>query len=155
MKKLLLCLGSLIAISTVSYADDETVTALVGAQTYKCTMETELVCKPVNELQQQEVVLKKNGSSLTIADDERGLDALIETSVADGDMSYDITFCSKTVCTVSSSNGGSDGYINQTMFGQYNITEKTFYVLGFFITTQNKAANLKALIQAKFASFGR
>jgi hypothetical protein len=155
MKKLMLCLVSLLAISAAAYADEDTVTALVCAQTYQCTMGTELVCKPVNELQQQEVVLKKDGSVFRIADEARELDALIETSVTDGDMSYDITFCSKTVCTVSSSNGGAEGYINQTMFGQYNITEKTFYVLGFFITTQNKAANLKDLIQTKFGSFRR
>lgn len=137
------------------YGADDTVTALVGTQTYQCTMGTDLVCNPVNTLQQKQIVLNKNGSSFQIADAARGLEALIETSVTDGDMSYDITFCSSTVCTVSSSNGGPDGYINQTMFGQYNITEKTFFVLGFFITTQSKVTNLKDLIQAKFSSFKR
>lgn len=155
MKKLMLCLVSLLTISAAAYADDDTVTALVGTQTYLCTMGTELVCEPANELQQQQIELKKDGSAFKIADELRGLEALVETSVTEGDMSYDVTFCSKTVCTVSSSNGGSEGYINQTMFGQYNITEKSFYVLGFFITTQNKAANLKDLIQAKFKSFRR
>jgi len=155
MKKLMLCLVSLLAISATAYADEDTVTVLVGTQTYQCTMGTEVECVPANELQQQQIVLKKDGSAFKIADEPRGLDALVETFVTDGDMSYDITFCSKTVCTVSSSNGGSEGYINQTMFGQYNITEKTFFVLGFFITTQNKAANLKDLVQAKFATFRR
>lgn len=69
MKKLMLCLVSLLAISAAAYADEDTVTALVGAQTYQCTMGTELVCKPVNELQQQEVVLKKDGSVFRIADE--------------------------------------------------------------------------------------
>lgn len=155
MKKLMLCLGSLLAISTSVYAAEDTVTALIGAQTYKCVNGKEVVCSPVNELKQQEVVLKKDGSTFSIADEDRKLDALIETSVDDGDMYYDITFCSQTVCTISSSNGGSEGYINQTMFGQYNITQESFFVLGFFITTQDKAANLKDLIQAKFANVRR
>lgn len=153
MKKLMLCLGSFLLISGAQAAD--TVTALIGTQTYQCSFGPDLVCKPANELQQKQIVLKKNGSSLKIADAPRGLEAIIDTSVTDGDMSYDITFCSKTVCTLSSNNGGPEGYINQTMLGQYNMTEKTFFVLGFFITTQNKAANLQDLIQAKFASFGR
>lgn len=142
-----------ISISTLANAANDSVTALVGTQTFQCTFGTELSCTPANELQQKQIVLKKDGSSFKIADEARGLEALIDTSLSNGDMSYDVTFCSTTVCTLSSSNGGPNGYINQTMYGQYNVTEKSFFVLGFFITTQNKPFNLKEKIEQKFSSF--
>lgn len=152
MKKFL-CLVPLLLISTAASATDDSVQALVGTQTYQCTIGAELDCRAVNEVQQKQIVLKKNGSSFKVSDVPRGLEALIETSVSEGDMNYDVTFCSKKVCTLSSSNGGSDGYINQTMFGQYNITEKTFFVLGFFISTQGKTANFKKILTEKLSNF--
>ena len=152
MKKQLLCLVVLLSISTIATAADDSVTALVGTQTFQCTLGNELKCTPANELQQKEIVLKKHGSSFKIADEARGLEALIDTSLSNGDMSYDITFCSTKVCTLSSSNGGPNGYINQTMYGQYNVTEPSFYVLGFFITTQATVTNLKEKIEQKYSS---
>lgn len=151
MMKKLLFLVFLFTNSKGIHAATDSVNAIVGTQTYQCTLEAELNCKPVNELQQKQIVLKKNGSAFKISDEGRALEALIETSVTDGDMNYDITFCSKAVCTISSSNGGPEGYVNQTMFGQYNMTEKTFFVLGFFISTQDKVANMKKLLQEKMS----
>lgn len=155
MNKLLLGLGTTLFFFNVAHADvvaADSVSVVVGTQTYQCSMTEGLKCNPVNAVQQQQITLKKNGGKIQIADSARGLSVDIATSVENNQVSYDATFCSNTVCTLSTNNGGVNGYIDQTMFGQYNITEKTFYVLGFFITSQNKTINLKEKVMSRFSN---
>lgn len=150
MKKLLLALGSSLLLFNIAMADD-TVKVAVGTQTYQCTINGNLTCNAVNEVQQQTLTIKKNGGHFQIADAARKLTADIDTTTENAQVSYAVTFCSSSVCTLSTSNGGKNAYINQTMFGQYNITEKSFYVLGFFINSQNAPVNLEEKILAQFA----
>jgi hypothetical protein len=156
MKKLLLSFGATLLFLNLSNAKaDDTVSVLVGTQTYQCTTAGGLKCNAVNSVQQQQMTIKKNGGKIQIADSARNLSADISTSVDNNEMSYDVAFCSKTVCTQSSSNGGAVGYINQTMFGQYNLTESSFYVLGFFISSQNKALDLETKAAAHFSALSK
>ena len=150
MKKLLLVLGTTLLSLNIALAADS-VKVAVGTQTYQCTINGNLTCNPVNEVQQQTMTIKKNGGHFQIADAPRNLSADIDTTVENGQVSYAVTFCSHTVCTLSTNNGGVNAYINQTMFGQYNVTEKSFYVLGFFINSQNTSVNLKEKILAQFS----
>jgi hypothetical protein len=150
MKRLSFCLPILCAFFAFSAFSaetkalaDETQKVLIGTQTYQCDINPQLSCKAINNVQQKEILIKKNGGKIQIADAPKGLSADIDTTFENSQMSYDITLCSKTVCTTSNSNGGQNGYINQTMFGQYNITEKTFFVLGFFINSENHPVNLE------------
>ncbi len=149
MKYLILALSSTLFSFNIAQAAD-TVKVAVGTQTYQCTINGNLTCNPVNEVQQQTMTLKKNGGHFQIADTPRNLSADIDTTLENGQVSYAVTFCSHTVCTLSTSNGGANAYINQTMFGQYNVTEKSFYVLGFFINSQNTPVNLQEKILAQF-----
>lgn len=154
MKNLLLTLGTTLFFLNLAHADvpaADSVNVIVGTQTYLCTTSGGLKCNPVNTVQQSQFTLLKNGDKVQIADSARGLSADITTSVKNGLMSYGIVLCSKTVCTQSSNNGGAAGYINQMMFGQYNLTESSFYVLGFFITSQNKAMDLETSAKQNFA----
>lgn len=150
MKNLLLVIGASVLMSNMALADD-TIKVAVGTQTYQCTINGNLTCNAVNEVQQQTLTLKKNGGHFQIADAPRKLAADIDTTIENNEVSYAVTFCSSAVCTLSTSNGGKNAYINQTMFGQYNITEKSFYVLGFFINSQNAPMNLEEKIMAQFA----
>ncbi len=159
MKNVLLCSAISLLLSAASFADDtptntasDTVKVLVGTQTFKCDLNGSLSCKAINEIQQKEMVVKKDGGKIQIAEQSKGLSADIVTSLNNGNVIYDITLCSNTVCTVSDNNGGSNGYINQSMFGQYNITEKTFYVLGFFINSENNSVNLSESIYSKIST---
>lgn len=150
MKKLLLGFGAYALLFNVAMADDS-VKVSVGTQTYLCTINGNLTCNAVNDIEQQTLTLKKSGGHFQIADAPRKLSADIDTTVENAQVSYSVTFCSNTVCTLSTSNGGANAYINQTMFGQYNITEKSFYVLGFFINSQNAPVNLQEKILTQFA----
>lgn len=138
-------------LSAASFAED-TVKVLVGTQTFQCEINGNLSCKAINNVQQKEMSIKKDGAKIQIADQAKGLSADIITSLNAGNVVYDITLCSNTACSISDNNGGSNGYINQTMFGQYNITEKTFYVLGFFINSENKSVDLAEKIYSKFTA---
>jgi hypothetical protein len=144
MKLAIILFSGILAFGAHSAMADDTVKVLVGTQTYQCEINTVLTCKAVNALQQKEMTVKKSGGKIQIADAAKGLSIDIDTTFENADMSYAVTLCSNTACTLSSSNGGANGYINQTMFGQYNITEKSFFVIGFFITTQNKPISLDA-----------
>ena len=157
MKKFLLCLCALLLNNYDSIASevvDETIKVMVGTQTYQCEIANQsLSCKPVNSVQQKEMNIKKNGGRIQITDAPRGLSVEITTSLDNTQVNYNASLCSNTVCTVTDNNGGVNGYINQTMFGQYNITEKSFFVLGFFINSQIKPVNLEEKIKSQFSSY--
>ena len=133
----------------MAYAED-TVKVSVGTQTYLCTLTSQLTCNPTNQVQQQVMNLKKNGGKIQIADKERGLSADIDTSLDHNNVIYDLTLCSDKTCSISTVNSDAVGNINQLMLGQYNITEKSFYVLGFFINSQGKAMDFEAALLKKF-----
>ncbi len=123
--------------------DAESIKVLVGTQTYHCETNGGLSCKAINAVQQKEIFIKKNGGKIQVVDEPRNLSADITTTMDNGEMNYDITLCSQSVCTQNSSNGGASGIIDLTMFGQFLLSEKSFYVLGFFISSQNRAAPLE------------
>lgn len=125
-------------ISTSVFAEDS-VKVLIGTQTYFCQITDQLSCQAANQVQQQQVLIKKDGAKLEITDDKYNLKATIETSLNQSkSVVYDFTLCSKESCTVSTATTDSAGTINHMMLGQYNITQKSFYVLGFFISNQAK-----------------
>lgn len=123
--------------------DDSTVKAVVGTQTYQCTLNPNLSCKAVNELQKKEIVLKKNGGQVSLVDSARNLSADISTTLDGVNVVYDITLCSGLACSISTVTTNAAGSINQVMSGQYNITEKSFFVLGAFISNQKAEINLE------------
>jgi hypothetical protein len=144
--KFLSGLGFIFLILNSAYADD-TVRVTVGTQTYHCEIGTALTCNPVNEVQQKTILLKKNGGNLSVEDKARNLSAYTVTSLSGAKVVYDITICSSQSCSISTVTSDSSGNINQVISGQYNITQKSFDVLGFFISTQNGVVDLQAKIQ--------
>lgn len=127
---ILLCL----LVSTAAIADD-TVKVTVGTQTYLCEITSQLNCKAANQVQKTDLQLKRNGGQINIQDKDRKLNAEIATSLDYNNMIYDLTICSAETCSQSTVTTDPNGSINQVMAGQYNITQKSFYVLGFFIST--------------------
>jgi hypothetical protein len=142
MSHIIFFLNLFLLISTQAFADDS-VKVTVGTQTYLCEIAAQLNCKAVNQVQQQEMALKKNGGKIQIADKDRGLSADIITSLDKNNVVYDITLCSSQSCSINTVTSDTTGNINQVMAGQYNITQKSFYVLGFFISTHASGLNLE------------
>jgi hypothetical protein len=114
---------------------DESVKVVVGTQTYRCELGAELNCHPVNEVQQKTILLKKNGGAVNVEDKPRNLSADLSTSLNNGLVVYDVTLCSGQSCSISTVTTDSTGTIDQVLSGQYNITQKSFDVLGFFISS--------------------
>lgn len=127
---------------------DDTVRAMIGTQTFLCELSNQLSCKAVNQVQQKEIQLKKAGAKIQIEDKARNLSAEIETSLDGVNVIYDLTLCSAESCSMSSVITNSSGSINQTISGQYNITQKSFYVLAVFINTNLSPVNLEEKIIA-------
>ena len=148
--KLLCGLGFLVLITNSSFADD-TVKVTVGTQTYHCEINSELSCKAVNEIQQKAILLKKNGGEVGVEDKPRGLTADTVTSLNGTNVVYDVTICSAQSCSISTVTSDSTGTINQVISGQYNITQKSFDVLGFFISTHAGVVNLQEKIMQKIS----
>jgi len=138
-------LSFLLILSTNLFAED-TVKVLVGTQTYLCEITNQLNCKAVNQVQKAEIQLKKNAGNVTIEDKERKLNAEIATTLDHNNVIYDLTICSAESCSLSTITSDPNGSINQVMSGQYNITQKSFYVLGFFISTQANTINFEEKI---------
>ena len=115
----------------------------VGTQTYHCDLGAELNCKAVNEVQQKAILIKKNGGQVGVEDKPRGLTADAVTSLSGTNVVYDLTICSPQACSIATTTSDSLGKINQVVSGQYNITQKSFDVLGFFISTQAGIVNLE------------
>ena len=146
--KLIAGLGLLLLVSNSAFADD-TVKVTVGTQSYHCDLGAELNCKAVNEVQQKAIVLKKNGGQVGVEDKPRGLAASAVTSLNGTNVVYDVTICSGQSCSISTVTTDSTGKINQVISGQYNITQKSFDVLGFFISTQAGVTDLQEKIIQK------
>jgi hypothetical protein len=143
MRKIIIFLSLLISVA--SFADD-TVKVTVGTQTYLCEITNQLNCKATNKIQKTEIFVKKNAGQINIQDKERKLDGEIATSLDHGNVVYDLTLCSPDSCGLSTVTTDSNGSINQVVSGQYNITQKSFYVLGFFISTHASDINLEEKI---------
>jgi hypothetical protein len=143
MSKIIIFLSLL--ISATSFADD-TVKVTVGTQTYLCEITNQLNCKPANTVQKTEILVKKNAGQINIQDKERKLNGEIATSLDHGNIVYDLTLCSQDSCSLSTVTTDPSGSINQVMSGQYNITQKSFYVLGFFISTHASDVNFEEKI---------
>jgi hypothetical protein len=133
MIKTISLLFILLTNMSLAYADD-TIKLLVATQTYFCEMAEQMNCKAVNQPQQKEVVLNKNGGNVHIEDKEHKLNAFVNLSMDSTDVAYEMTLCSEQVCTVSVLSTDPNGTITQSMSGQYNLTQKSFYVLLLFIT---------------------
>jgi hypothetical protein len=130
---------------SLSFADD-TVRLFAATQTYFCEMSDQMNCKAVNQPQQKEILLNKNGGNVRIEDKEHKLSANAYVSMENTNVAYEMTLCSEQVCSVSVMITDSTGTITQSMSGQYNLTQKSFYVLLFFITTNiQKTNNLNIL----------
>jgi len=133
---------------------DDTVKLMVGTQTFLCEFTSQLNCKAVNQLQQKEIQLKKDGAKIQIEDKARSLSAEIQTSLSGANVIYEITLCSVESCSISNVVTNSLGSINQTMSGQYNITQKTFYVLALFVNSDLSSVNLeKSIIAPKLTKY--
>ncbi|MGZ3807585.1 MAG: hypothetical protein ACXVCE_05825 [Bacteriovorax sp.] len=151
MTKTIAFLGLFLLTSTQSFAED-TVKATIGTQTYLCELTTQLSCKAVNQVQQKEMLLKKNAERIQIEDKDRGLSAEVSTSLDNNNVVYDLTLCSSQSCSMSTVTSDPSGNINQVMSGQYNITQKSFYVLGFFISTHANGLNLEdKILNSKYS----
>jgi len=136
--------------ATSAFAED-TVKVTVGTQTYLCELSSELNCKAVNAVQQKEILLKKQSGKVQIEDKAKGLSAEVITNFVNNSVVYDMTLCSNQSCSISTTTSDATGNINQVMSGQYNITQNSFYVLGFFISTHANAVNLEEkILNTKF-----
>ena len=153
MSKIVGFLSFLLLSSNIALADD-TVKVTVGTQTYLCELTSQLNCKAVNQLQKQDIQLKKNAGQISIADKERNLTADIATTLENNNVVYDVTLCSSQACSLSTVTSDPTGNINQVMSGQYNITQKSFYVLGFFISTHANGVNLEENLLNKLSNLG-
>ena len=141
-------LGFYLLLTNITLADD-TVKVTVGTQSYHCDLGSELNCKAINEVQQKVINLKKNGGQVGAEDKVRGLSADVITSLNGNNVVYDVTICSGQSCSISTVTSDLTGKINQVISGQYNITQKSFDILGFFISTQANAINLQETILNK------
>ena len=130
------------AFINTSFAED-TVKVTVGTQTYHCELGAELSCKAINQVQQKSLLLKKNGGQVGVEDKPQGLNADVSTSLNGTNVVYDFTICSAQTCSVTTTTSDSTGKINQVISGQYNITQKSFNILGFFISNQAGAIDLQ------------
>ena len=129
--------------SAHSLADQENVKLSVASQTFQCSIANQqLNCKPLNQPVEQTVDLAKNNGKFTVADTDKGLSLDISTTLDGGNVNYNLTECSNTVCTLNNVYSDSSGSINQVIAGQYNLTEASFYVLGVSLTNQNKILNI-------------
>jgi hypothetical protein len=145
---------ALFLLSTTAVFADDSVKVKVGTQTYLCEITTQLNCKAVNQVQQKELLLKKNAGAVHIEDKERGLTADIATAIDNNNVIYDITLCSAQSCSLNTVTSDPTGNVNQTISGQYNITQKSFYVLAFFISNRTSVINIEADILNKFSHLG-
>lgn len=116
---------------------DETIKVTVGTQSYHCELGAELKCLAVNDIQRKTIQLKKNDGSVAVEDKPRGLSIDVSTSLSEGRVVYDLTTCSLQSCSISTVTTDFSGSINQVVSGQYNITQKSFDIIGIFLTTQN------------------
>jgi hypothetical protein len=143
MSKLFLLLSLLlIGVHQSNAFADDTVKVIVATQTYQCDFTDKLNCKAINEFQQKEIMIKKNGGSVQVEDKEHGLMATMVTVLEGSNVSYGLTLCSALSCSVSTVESNSNGDIAQSMSGQYNITQKSFKVLLFFITNKLSSTNM-------------
>jgi hypothetical protein len=130
--------------SSKSFAAD-TVKVIIATQVLQCTLGEKLNCKALGQIQSKEIVLKKEGGNVELVDKEHGLSAEIVTSLENNNVVYSMTLCSSETCSISTTNTDQKGNINQSMSGQYNYTQKSFYILLFFITNQVSGLNLEEL----------
>lgn len=130
------------------HASTDTVKINVATQTYQCTITQSLTCTPVNQVQTKIMEINKVDGKISIADAPKGLSMDLVSSVENGNVYYDITICSSKSCSLNNVAGGTTGKIAQTMFGQYNITEKSFYVLGVSYNTDNAPIDFQRKISA-------
>lgn len=130
--------------------DEQKVNLIIGAQTYLCEQANEQIsCHAVGELQRKQVSIYKSGGYIGLKDKARNLTAEIVTSVVDTSVVYKATLCSRQTCSNSHVWTDPKGTVNQVMSGQYNITQKSFYILGFFLTTSGTLDNLNEKIIRK------
>jgi hypothetical protein len=132
--KLITSFGLLFLLSNGAFGE-ETIKVTIGTQSYHCDLGAELKCVSVNEVQRKTIQLKKNDGSAGVEDKPRGLSVDVLTSLNKGQIVYDLTICSSQSCSISTVTTDSSGSIDQMVSGQYNITQKSFDVIGFFITT--------------------
>jgi hypothetical protein len=140
-----MALSFILLISNSSFADD-TVKVTVGTQTFHCELGQALSCKAINQIQQKAIVLKKTGGQVSVEDKPRGLSAEVVTSLNGTNVVYDMSVCSTQTCSLSTVTSDSSGKIDQVISGQYNMTQKSFDVIGFFISTQTPFQNLSEII---------
>lgn len=147
MKSLLITASILLSSSLLAAEQGSTVKLAIATQTYKCTIANQnLSCAAANEIQKKVIDLNKNGGKVQIADAARGLSLDLSASLADGNVNYDLTLCSNTVCTINDVYSNSQGSISQIMLGQYNLTESSFYVLGVSISSTNGIVDFRNAI---------
>lgn len=146
--KFLICL--FVLASNLALADDS-VRVTVGTQTYHCELGAELNCTAINEVQQKTIMLKKSGGEVGAEDKAHKLSASVLTTLSGTNVVYEMTICSSKTCSLTSTTSDSSGAIDQVVSGQYNITEASFDVIGFFITTNTGMTNFQDKIQQRIS----
>lgn len=133
--KLITVFGFLFLMIKGAFAE-ETLKIAVGTQSYHCELGAELKCVALNEVQSKIIQLKKNNGIVVVEDKPRGLSVNVSTSLDKGRVVYDLTTCSPQSCSMSTVTTDTLGGINQVVSGQYNITLRSFDIIGFIISTQ-------------------
>ncbi len=147
MKSVLIALSIFSSSLLFAIEPTSTVRLAIATQTYKCTFANQnLNCAAANEIEKKVIDLNKNGGKVQIADATRGLSLDLLASLNNGNVNYDLTLCSNTVCTINDVYSNPAGSINQVMLGQYNLTESSFYVLGVSISSSNGVVDFRSAI---------
>lgn len=142
MSKTIPFLCFLFLMTATSFAED-TVKVVVATQLFHCDLGEKLDCAAVNQIQEKEFLLKKNGGAIHMEDKEHGLTGDIVTAQEGNNVNYSFTLCSNLSCTMSTTGSDSVGNISQSMSGQYHLKENSFYVLLFYITNQVNSLKLE------------
>jgi hypothetical protein len=152
VKKLQFLLSTILVCSASRQIKAENIDSVklnIGTQTYQCTITNQnLDCKPVNDVERKIIDINKNNGHVQIADAPKGLSVDLNTNLNNGNVIYNITLCSNTSCSINNVYSGATGAINQIMLGQYNITEKSFFVLGVSLTNSNKILDIGERVRA-------
>lgn len=141
MSKIIPFISLLLIFSASSFASDS-VKVLIATQVFHCQFNETLNCRAIDQIQRKEILLKKDSGGVQLVDKEHGLRADILTSLDNNNVIYEMTLCSSESCTTSTVDSDSVGNISQSMSGQYGQTQKSFYVLLFYITNKIDSVNL-------------
>lgn len=134
---------TLISLNVSTAFASDNIKLNIATQTYQCTIsDQKLNCNPTNAVQSKVLEIGKNNGGITVSDTPKGLSLEINTQLNNNNVNYNLTLCSNTACSINNVFSDNLGSINQLTMGQYNITEKSFFVLGVSIVSLKSNSNL-------------